>query len=145
MAWSAVVQGTDTQNQIVHLLFTESVTGQTFANQYPIPLGAPATFLGDLVAQVIAQLTAQQSVSTAIPQPGEVVLPTPTPVIVPDPNAAMKAQFLADYQLLKQMQTAIAHNILTAADLTFTAQLAKVTSELAANQAILLPLIQTGP
>ena len=146
MSWSAVVQGTDTQNQIVHLLFTESVTGQTFANQYPIPLGAPATFLGDLVAQVIAQLTAQQTVSTAIPQPGQIVTPTPPPVPpAPDLNAAIKTQFLADYTLLKQMQTAIAHNILTAADLTFTAQLAKVTTEFAANQAILLPLIQTGP
>jgi hypothetical protein len=143
MSWSCIVKAAD--SQVVHLLFTESVTGQTFDNQYPIPLGAPATFVPDLVAQVIAQLTAQQAAVSAIPAPGQTVIPTPTPVIVPDPNAAVKAQFLIDYTLLRQMQTAIAHNILLATDLTFTAQLAKVNSELAANQAILLPLIQVGP
>jgi hypothetical protein len=143
MAWSAVVKASD--SQIVHLLFTESVSGKTFDNQYPIPLGASATFVPDLVAQVIAQLTAQQTAVSAIPAAGQTVIPTPAPVAVIDPNAAIKAQFLADYALLRQMQTAISHNILLATDLTFTAQLAKVNSELAANQAILLPLIQVGP
>jgi hypothetical protein len=143
MSWSCIVKAAD--SQVVHLLFTESVTGQTFDNQYPIPLGAPATFVPDLVAQVIAQLTAQQAAVTAIPAPGQIVVPTPAPVAVIDPNAAIKAQFLADYALLRQMQTAVSHNILAAADLALAAQQLKVTNELTANSAILLPLIQVGP
>jgi hypothetical protein len=144
MSWSVLVLATDANNA-VNLQFTDSVSGKIYTNWYPIPPGAPATFIPDTAATVIANLTAQQAAVSAVPAPGQPVIPTPIPMPVIDPNAAIKTQFLTDYTLLKQMQVAISHNILLATDLTFTAQLAKVTSELSANSAILLPLIQVGP
>lgn len=145
--WTARVmdKSSDNQgNQVVSLHFS-SDKGQTYDIDDRIPLGAPSTQLADFVTATINQLNAQSVAFSSAPAIGQPVLPTPAVIPTPDPNATIKSQFLTDYMLLRQMQTAISHNILSATDLTFTAQLAKVNSELAANSAILFPLIQTGP
>ena len=138
MAWTATVVQYDKPNNIVHLHFSESVSGAVLDNQYPVPLGAPATFIGDLAASVIAQLTAQQAAAGAIPTPGQPITPT-APVI--DPNAALKAAFLTQFTQLQQMQRAIAVSLKTTADADYVTLLGNVKTAFAANQAILLPLV----
>jgi len=145
--WTAKVVGTSSDNQgnqIVSLHFS-SDKGGTYDVDDRIPLGAPGTQLGDFVASVINSLNAQSIAFSSAPTAGQDVLPTPSPIPIIDPNAAIKSQFLADYLLLKEMQAAVSHQLMTAGDLSLAAQLTTVTNELAANKSILLPLIQTGP
>ncbi len=144
MSWFAKIVDFNKENRAVNLLFTEDSTGKTYANQYVIPLGAPATWIGDLVAQIIKQLSAQDTAATTIPSIGGTVIPTPEPIVVPDPDAKMKDDFLAEWTQLRQMQVAINHGIKSASDLDYIALLSKVTSDFAAKQSILLPFMVDG-
>lgn len=133
-------------NEVVALHFADDL-GHTYDVNDMIPFGAPATQLGDFVRDIIAQLTNQKAVMTAAPAVGVVVVPTATTQPTVDQNAAIKATFQADYLKLKQCQTAISRTVipLLSLDPICATLPTKVQGEFAANESILLPLVDVGP
>jgi hypothetical protein len=106
---------------------------QTQNFQIAVPPIAASTWFSDEAAALIAQLSVPPPVA---PPVGQTI--TPTAQAAPDPNAAIKAQFNADYGLLRQYEQAIADGITTTTDLNYTAQLAKVQTEFLANETVLI-------
>src|SRR5437879_5561222 len=124
MTWIAKVVDFDDQKRVVHLEFKEDATGEIYADQFSIPMGAGASWLPDLVRDKIVQLSARATIAAPI----AVGLVTPSAVVsIPAGNTA-RDQWLADFLKLKRMNVLIAQGVLTNLDASFVTQLATVKS-----------------
>ena len=113
MAWTAKVVDFDNQGREVHLEFKEDATGEVYADRFPVPMGASASWLPDLVRDKIAALSARATI--AAPIAAGLVTPSAA-VSVPAGNAA-RDQWHADFLKLKRMNVLVTQGVLTSLDI----------------------------
>src|SRR5436853_3179101 len=125
MAWTATVVDFDDQKRVVHLEFKENSTGEVYADQFQVPMGAGAYWLPDLIRDKIAALSARAA--TATPITVGPVAPSPFPV-APQPVVDIaREKWLADFLKLKRMNVLVTQGILTSLDIA--TQLATVKAD----------------